>query len=50
LILLDNTMLFLLMWTQVQVFIQKILWDERNVQIHDVYTVNNKTDWSREMS
>ena len=47
--LLNTTMQFLLMWTQVQVFVQKILWDERNVRIHDVYIVTNKTDWSGEM-
>jgi len=48
--LLNNTMLFSLMWTQVQVFVQKILWDERKVRIHDVYIVTNKTDSSGEMS
>jgi len=48
--LLYNTMLFLLMWAQVQVFVQKILWDERKVRINDLCIVTNKTDSSGEMS
>jgi hypothetical protein len=44
--LLNNTPLFYLMWTQVQVFAQEILRDEREVRIRDVYVVTNKTDSS----